>query len=65
MASQPGYGCRLAHCRATMGWLIAGPNVQQGPGIREAVVYAADAIPVDGFQQPAPTAATPSSPRRP
>jgi hypothetical protein len=41
----------------------------QGPGTREvAAVHATDAIPADGFQQPAPTMATPgvvSAPSRP
>ena len=64
MASQPGHGGRLADCHATIGRLIAGLNVHmfpQGQGTHEAVVYAADTIPVDVFLQPAPTRATPGS----
>ena len=56
LGAQPGLGCRLAHCRATMGRLIAGLNVHmfpQGPGPREAIVYADDAVPADGFTPPA------------
>ena len=48
LGAQPGLGCRLAHCRATMGRLIAGLNVHmfpQGRGLREAIVYADDAAP--------------------
>jgi hypothetical protein len=61
LGTQPGLGCRLPHCSATMGRLIAGLNVHmflQGRGLREAVVYADDAVPADGFTQPA-TATTP------
>jgi hypothetical protein len=42
MAEEPSFGCRLAHCRATMGRLIAGFSFHmfpQEPGLREVVVY--------------------------
>ena len=51
-----GYGCRLAHSRATMARLIAGANVhmfRQGPGIREATTYPDDYFPPGGLQLPA------------
>jgi hypothetical protein len=57
----PGSGCRLAHCRASMGRLIAGLSVHmslQGPGIRQPLVYAEDAFPAGGFQPPVPTTTT-------
>ncbi len=62
MGARPGHGCRLAHCRASMGRLIAGLNVHMFPqtqGIREAIAYAADALPAGGFQPPAPPSAAP------
>ena len=63
-----GFGCRLAHCRASMGRLIAGLNVHmfpQGPEpeFREPLVYDDDACPAAEFtvlpppREPAPPAA--------
>jgi hypothetical protein len=48
--------------------LIAGLNIHmfpQGSGLREAVIYAEDAIKADGFQPPAPATATPGDAHAP